>query len=266
MPYWIKKKQDVAAYARTPVFLVAEADGYTPVTGMVGTATLEILTSDGSFVAALGTFTEVGNGLYYYEFTTDETNVDYGMLTLLVTGPGNFRPYVGEVFVVAVLNYTDNFGCAIPGSLMGLANSAITSAKFAASAVTATALAAGCVTSAKFAAGAIDAAAIATDAITSAELAGSAVNEIRDAILSDSTPFQGARIDAAISSRADAVTQTIIAKLTRNRTKHAGSTITVYDDDNVTPLYTMEVKDKNGNAINADLFSTLVPVERTRAV
>lgn len=40
------------------------------------------------------------------------------------------------------------------------------------------------------------------DALTAAALATSAAHEIRDAILSDSTPFQGARIDAAISSRA----------------------------------------------------------------
>ena len=46
------------------------------------------------------------------------------------------------------------------------------------------------------------AAQIATDAIGSAELATTAINEIRDAILSDSTPFAGANIDASISSRA----------------------------------------------------------------
>jgi len=43
---------------------------------------------------------------------------------------------------------------------------------------------------------------IAADAIGSSELAAAAVNEIRDAILSDSTPFAGANIDAAVSSRA----------------------------------------------------------------
>ena len=48
----------------------------------------------------------------------------------------------------------------------------------------------------------ITAAAIATDAIGAAELATDAVNEIRDAILSDSTAFAGANIDAAITTRA----------------------------------------------------------------
>lgn len=41
-----------------------------------------------------------------------------------------------------------------------------------------------------------------TDAVDAAALATSGVNEIRDSILSDSTPFAGANIDAAISSRA----------------------------------------------------------------
>ncbi len=48
----------------------------------------------------------------------------------------------------------------------------------------------------------ITAAAIATDAIGAAELATDAVNKIRDAILSDSTAFAGANIDAAITTRA----------------------------------------------------------------
>jgi flagellar capping protein FliD len=41
-----------------------------------------------------------------------------------------------------------------------------------------------------------------TDAVDAAALAADAVTEIQSAILSDATPIQGARIDAAISSRA----------------------------------------------------------------
>lgn len=43
---------------------------------------------------------------------------------------------------------------------------------------------------------------LSANAVTAAALATSGVNEIRDAILSDSTPFAGADIDAAVSSRA----------------------------------------------------------------
>lgn len=62
---------------------------------------------------------------------------------------------------------------------------------------------AGVIDAASIATDAIDADAIAADAIGSSELATSAVNEIRDSILSDSTPFPGANIDATISSRSD---------------------------------------------------------------
>ncbi|HXH12340.1 MAG TPA: hypothetical protein VNP04_21550 [Alphaproteobacteria bacterium] len=44
--------------------------------------------------------------------------------------------------------------------------------------------------------------AMATDVLTASALATDAVNEIRDSILSDSTPFPGANINASISSRA----------------------------------------------------------------
>lgn len=47
-----------------------------------------------------------------------------------------------------------------------------------------------------------DAMDLVTDAVDAAALATTGVNEIRDAILSDSTPFAGANIDAAVSSRA----------------------------------------------------------------
>ena len=50
----------------------------------------------------------------------------------------------------------------------------------------------------KIAADAITAAKIASDAIGAAELATDAVNEIRDAILSDSTAFKGADIAAIL--------------------------------------------------------------------
>jgi hypothetical protein len=78
-------------------------------------------------------------------------------------------------------------------------------------------VATGGIAAASFAAGAIDAAAIATDAIGSAELATTAVNEIRDAILSDSTSFAGASI-AAIKTRTDAMPVTI-----RSGTAQAGT-------------------------------------------
>jgi hypothetical protein len=70
------------------------------------------------------------------------------------------------------------------------------------------ALSSGAITTATFASGAIDAAAIAANAIGASELATDAVNEIRDSILSDATPFAGANIAAILADTAaiDALT------------------------------------------------------------
>lgn len=109
---------------------------------------------------------------------------------------------------------------------------AITAAGFAAGAIDAAAIANGAIDAATFAAGAIDAAAIAADAITAAkiatdaigadELATSAVNEIRDGILSDSTPFAGADIGLIKTDTNDLVEAVIAAAFTAT----AGSTST----------------------------------------
>lgn len=78
---------------------------------------------------------------------------------------------------------------AVAGDEMNLVDDAITAAKIDAAAIT----------SASFAAGAITANVIAENAIGEAELAADAVAEIRDAILADSTPFNGADIAAILT-------------------------------------------------------------------
>lgn len=102
--------------------------------------------------------------------------------------------------VAGVQSDTDNIQTRIPTSLVSGRIDASVGA-MAADVVTASAIADNAIDAGSIAADAITAAKIAADAIGSSELATTAVNEIRDAILSDSTPFQGARIDAAISSR-----------------------------------------------------------------
>lgn len=119
--------------------------------------------------------TEIGEGAYFYDFTTFDPTLNYTFRFDGGVSLGNADRYTYGTFEVPI---DDDDSVRLDAS--GLQDSSITASKFAA--------------------GAIDAAAIATDAIGSAELATSAVNEIRDAILSDSTPFAGANIDAAISS------------------------------------------------------------------
>jgi hypothetical protein len=146
-----------------------------------------------------------------------------------------------------------------------IATAAVDADAIADNAIDAGALAAGAITAATFAAGAIDASALAADAIGASELATSAVTEIRDAILSDSTPFAGANIDAAVSTRATPAqvntevldvlntdtfaepgqaappaTSSLVSKISylykflRNRVTVTGTTIAVYNDDGTT--------------------------------
>lgn len=70
-----------------------------------------------------------------------------------------------------------------------IGGNAITNDKIGANAIGSSELASGCITSAQMAADSIDASALATDA----------VNEIRNSILSDSTPFNGADIAAILT-------------------------------------------------------------------
>lgn len=106
---------------------------------------------------------------------------------------------------VTLVDTTTTTGAATNvGTVNGLAAGVITATSIAADAITAAKIADGAIDAATFAAGAIDATAIAADAIGSSELATTAVNEIRDAILSDSTAFAGANI-AAIKTKTDTI-------------------------------------------------------------
>jgi len=117
-------------------------------------------------------------------------------------------------------------------------------------------------------------------------------NNVRDAILSDSTPFDGAKIDATVSSRSSLTTfntliadiwayatrtitgtvnlssttetqidsietlVTYIKKLGNNKcvVDHENNQMIIYDDDKVTPLITFDLKDYNGNATHENVY------------
>lgn len=114
-----------------------------------------------------------------------------------------------------------------------IASNAITAVKIATDAITAAKVAAGTINAATFAAGAIDAAAIGTgaidadaiaaDAIGASELATDAVNEIRDAILADSTPFNGADVGTILTQTANVFRAAVTG------TADSGSTTTLVD-------------------------------------
>jgi hypothetical protein len=83
--------------AKIKFLLVSSTDHVTPVTG--ATCTILICTEGGSFTAATGTTTEVGNGWYSYASSTIEANV-LGALLLHATASGA-DPSDKEVQIVA---------------------------------------------------------------------------------------------------------------------------------------------------------------------
>ena len=166
----------------------------------------------------------------------------------------------------------------------GLATDVITAASIAANAIGSSELATdaigdaqiatGAIASTAFAAGAIDAAAIATDAIDadaiaanaigpselainaigSAQLSTAAAQDIRDQILSDSTPFAGANIDATISSR--------LASADINLTGGAVDTVTnVTTVNNLAAAAVTDVRSVNGTSYTIDTGGTTTLVD-----
>ncbi len=134
--------------------------------------TIDIYETDGTQVVTAAAMVAIASGGYFYDFTAVDETLDY----------------FWEVDGGATLSSADRFiqgtnpvpiasGDSVRLDSDGLIADTITAAK------------------------------IATDAIGADELATSGVNKIRDSILSDSTAFAGANIDAAISTRAAATAE-----------------------------------------------------------
>ena len=71
--FQIKLSESTPARRRIPVLLVDSTDGFTPKTGQTG-LTVTISKNSATAVAGVGSVTEVGNGVYYYEFTAGEAD------------------------------------------------------------------------------------------------------------------------------------------------------------------------------------------------
>lgn len=71
--YQIKQSETTPDRRRIPVLLVDATDGYTPKTGQ--TAPIVKISKNGATAATgIGTWTEISNGQYYYEFASDEVD------------------------------------------------------------------------------------------------------------------------------------------------------------------------------------------------
>lgn len=93
-------------------------------------------------------------------------------------------------------------------------------------------VAVGGIAATSFAAGAVDAAAIAADAITNSELAQSAAQEIADEVLNRNLAGGGSGNTRNVRNTLRAI---------RNKVSEAGGTLTVTEEDDVTPAWTAAV-------------------------
>lgn len=174
--FQVKLSEATAARRRIPVLLVDITDGFTPEVGVV-TPTINISKNGATVATGAGTWAEIGNGQYYYEFTTSEVDT-LGWVAVNIEKATVSRDYNAVVQIMAydALDSVRLGLTALPNVAAG-ANGGLPTGN-ASGQVTMAGTATGAITSSSFTAGAIDASAIATDAITSAELSASAVTEI----------------------------------------------------------------------------------------
>lgn len=157
-----------------------------PVSALADDPEIQIRRTDtGAIVQAFDAMTFIGDGTYQYSYTIPSTTEDYSFVVngdpgatgqvpdSQVTKSGGFSGLIdsNESAIDTNLDATVSSRSA-PGDAMDLV------------------------------ANAVDSAAVATDAIDADALATDAVNEIRDGILSDSTPFNGADVAAVLADTA----------------------------------------------------------------
>jgi hypothetical protein len=97
--FQIKQSEATAARRRIPVLLVDITDGFTPETGVL-TPTINISKNGATVATGAGTWTEIGNGQYYYEFTAGEVDT-LGWIAVNIEKATVSRDYNSVVQVMA---------------------------------------------------------------------------------------------------------------------------------------------------------------------
>jgi hypothetical protein len=116
----LKQTEATAARREVLVELVDYGDGWTPETG-VTSPTIEVRKAGGSQAAGAGTFTEVGDGVYSYEFTAGELDTP-GVVNLRVVKGTQTRDFQAAYQVVSFDPYD--------GARLGLATFATEGTKY----------------------------------------------------------------------------------------------------------------------------------------
>jgi hypothetical protein len=125
--FQIKQSEATAARRRVPVLLVSLTDGFTPSTGIV-TPTITVSKNGAAIASGAGTWTEIGNGQYYYEFTSGEVDT-LGWIAVNIEKASVTRDYNSIVQVQAYDPFdTVRLGItALPNIASGSAGGVLTS-------------------------------------------------------------------------------------------------------------------------------------------
>ena len=97
--FQIRQSEATAARRRIPVLLVDITDGFTPETAVTA-PTINISKNGATVASGAGTWTEIGNGQYYYEFTTGEIDT-LGWISVNIEKATVSRDYNAVVQVMA---------------------------------------------------------------------------------------------------------------------------------------------------------------------
>lgn len=161
--FQVKLSEATAARRRIPVLLVDITDGFTPETGVV-TPTINLSKNGATVASGAGTWAEIGNGQYYYEFTTGEVDT-LGWVSVNIEKATVSRDYNAVVQIMAydALDSVRLGLTALPNAAAGAAGGLPTGN--ASGQVTVAATATGALTSTSFAANSLTASALATDAV-----------------------------------------------------------------------------------------------------
>jgi len=97
--FQVKLSEATATRRRIPVLLVDITDGFTPETGVV-TPTINISKNGATVASGAGTWAEIGNGQYYYEFTASEVDT-LGWVSVNIEKATVSRDYNAVVQIMA---------------------------------------------------------------------------------------------------------------------------------------------------------------------
>ena len=125
--FQVKQNESTASRKRLPILLVDATDGYSGETG-VTSPTISISKNGATAASGTGSFVEIGQGQYYYEFASGEIDT-LGWVSIYVIKTGTTRAYNAIVQIMAY-DYAEgtNLGLSsLPTAAIGATGALLTS-------------------------------------------------------------------------------------------------------------------------------------------